>query len=818
MRSAVLWGAVLGITITTSGLAQVQKHQGGSAPVGGRTLVAMNFAGTQVGDFPNGIEPNTGNLEVVDKNGQRMLRATSESSFLVTLPELMPQDFLLEFELVPKSGHGGYDFSIEGTKDIDQGSQSIHLLWHSTNVRGVGGGGTNGFDAPMPEAVRAGLAGAPTTVVVSVTNQRIQFFANGTLTHTLPNRRFARSRILRIALGGENEDDGAVYLSSFRVAAIGAGTNFASNQNALTNGVSSNPTTTTGRAAPGSTGAVGGSTSSAVTTTSVGSRVPATSTSGTTGTTFTPPTGAARNGTTPTTIPGPATLTTKFLMDDYSGWGTLLTFTPVANATGYRVTRVQNQLNVMTGAITAATRPAIVNVTDVTAYVGASGSVAMVDPYVIPNAFYTYSVEALFSGGTASLPTSSNTQIGNWRGDPTTLPNASPIQATESAPKTTVMPGVLGMNGPQQGSDVTWTWNVPGLVLLYETSYEIVSGTASTGPIRFTVPTGIPPKQPSITLGVPAGATVKFCVALYANLNNTVPVEAACHTTTVAAAPPVHNAGPPSPASGGYRVTMTGVQVTKPTSDDLLDRDGKADEIYANAIVVRWDRQGRQSLGTSVVKSTDYGDIGTSNTWPSRIRAGTAQQTGGITSGNAVPWGFAPTAAPATPSADRFPIILWQGTLTDGGEAVVLFPSIWEMDLDPAPYLNYASNWIKNSAPVLTSQLLLNQYASTSLMMVTGPSDPGTIGQAGAGPTFTGPNYGVHVIPGLSLMTPSDRLIGMATISGTLAYPERIVVVTREKLATLQVGQYTDIPIPLVESGLGTDGIYIMYLRVERLF
>ena len=66
-------------------------------------------------------------------------------------------------------------------------------------------------------------------------------------------------------------------------------------------------------------------------------------------------------------------------------------------------------------------------------------------------------------------------------------------------------------------------------------------------------------------------------------------------------------------------------------------------------------------------------------------------------------------------------------------------------------------------------------------------------------------------------MTPSDRLIGMTTISGTLAYPERIVVITHEKLANLQPGQYTDIPIPLVESAFGTDGIYTMYLRVERI-
>jgi hypothetical protein len=32
------------------------------------------------------------------------------------------------------------------------------------------------------------------------------------------------------------------------------------------------------------------------------------------------------------------------------------------------------------------------------------------------------------------------------------------------------------------------------------------------------------------------------------------------------------------------------------------------------------------------------------------------------------------------------------------------------------------------------------------------------------------------------------------------------------------VGGHTDLQIPLIENALGTDGIYTMYLRIERLF
>src|SRR5688500_17304778 len=124
---------------------------------------------------------------------------------------------------------------------------------------------------------------------------------------------------------------------------------------------------------------------------------------------------------------------------------------------------------------------------------------------------------------------------------------------------------------------------------------------------------------------------------------------------------------------------------------------------------------------------------------------------------------------------------------------------------------------MNNTAPVLQSPLLLTQYGSSALMWTMGPTDIPTFARAAAGTTFTLPNYGVYAIPAMSLMAPVDRLIGMLTVGGALAYPERILVITREKLATLAVGGYADLQIPLIESALGTDGVYTMYLRVERL-
>jgi len=269
--------------------------------------------------------------------------------------------------------------------------------------------------------------------------------------------------------------------------------------------------------------------------------------------------------------------------------------------------------------------------------------------------------------------------------------------------------------------------------------------------------------------------------------------------------------------TGRYRVTVTGVQVGRQTVDDPIDRDGKADEIYAANVIIRVNRTtGSRNAAPIFVKSREYGDIGTGQ-WPLRIRAGTALPSGGIIGGNAVPIGFIPSSPAGAPSGETFPFTLWEGSLTDQGEAVVLIPSLWERDIDDVAFKNYTGNWLSNRTPFLESDYMKNQYSSTALMATVGPADAGTFALAAAGTTFTQPIYGVYAWPALSLTSPVDRPIGLGTIYGALGYQERVIVLTREKLASLAVGASTDLQIPLIEAGLGTDGIYTVFVRIERI-
>ena len=255
--------------------------------------------------------------------------------------------------------------------------------------------------------------------------------------------------------------------------------------------------------------------------------------------------------------------------------------------------------------------------------------------------------------------------------------------------------------------------------------------------------------------------------------------------------------------SGRYRVTIRAIQVDRPTIDDASGADGVGDEIYAAAVVVRADRSGTK-IGATVVKSKEYGDIGNGSTWPNRVRAGTASPSGGLAAGNRL-------GDSGTPGAETFPIAVWEGQLADGGEAVVIFPSIWERDTDDARWQSYSANWVSNSAPILNSPLLLNQYSSTVLTPVVATIETGAVGD------ITAPIYGAFNTPFADwLGSPVDRMIGIMPANGTFAYPEHIVVVTREKLAGLAVGGTADLQIPLSEI-IPPGGSYTMILRVERI-
>ncbi|HEX7061066.1 MAG TPA: hypothetical protein VF200_03800 [Woeseiaceae bacterium] len=134
--------------------------------------------------------------------------------------------------------------------------------------------------------------------------------------------------------------------------------------------------------------------------------------------------------------------------------------------------------------------------------------------------------------------------------------------------------------------------------------------------------------------------------------------------------PPAPPAGAAAgPKSGSYRVTLNGFKVVRESWDSVID--GKpGDEIRVLA-AVHEVQQPKQSAG-SVVTTT------TSNRF--------TQEYQGAKTGTAMAGGCQRSGAP---SGTGLPVDLWQGQLVEKKTAVVVVPTLWEIDGDSL----YRTRW-----------------------------------------------------------------------------------------------------------------------------
>lgn len=133
------------------------------------------------------------------------------------------------------------------------------------------------------------------------------------------------------------------------------------------------------------------------------------------------------------------------------------------------------------------------------------------------------------------------------------------------------------------------------------------------------------------------------------------------------------------PASARYRVTLTGFRVNRESWDTFLETDGKGDEIAISAEVLTVGADGKPIGDPRWLKSVVYGDR---NNFPAREQAGSRSTLGGLKTGDNVPALPDPWSRRGDPSATRLPLLLWEGELRLNENAVVVAPTVWELDSD----------------------------------------------------------------------------------------------------------------------------------------
>jgi hypothetical protein len=288
--------------------------------------------------------------------------------------------------------------------------------------------------------------------------------------------------------------------------------------------------------------------------------------------------------------------------------------------------------------------------------------------------------------------------------------------------------------------------------------------------------------------GVSPGAHTWTVATMYPNGILTTPDKWSKATTVVKA------------VTARYRIVLNGFRVYQESYDDQLNMDGQHDEVYAAAAVAVFERYPQKVVQpTQIVRSALHGDASRGQV---QVRAGSVMPSGGIANGDTVP-NLTPAAPGGTPSMHTFPLLLWEGTLTDDKEVVSIRPVLWEWDGGTALYDEWA-----RTVPS-------RQAGDASIPALGKWVDGNTANLVCSGGTLN-PNTCRHGV---------DRPIGLGNCYSFAldSWCDHVVVFTRKAIeAALSLPQAGGIPpggyaIRLTETKWDTRADYEMYLRFERI-
>ena len=187
---------------------------------GNKVLFYTDFSEDRVGNFARGMKYLSGPVEVVERDGIKVLRATGTVQFLVPVGKMLPQRFTLEIDAIaPSAGALTRAVSFEGGAKWLANAQSATVSWNPRAGFYEGSGkDISSSTSEIPEAMRAQMTGNVVHLRVLMDSGYFKMYANERRLYNIPEFAFKRDSVIRIAMEGSEADGMAVYLTSIRVA------------------------------------------------------------------------------------------------------------------------------------------------------------------------------------------------------------------------------------------------------------------------------------------------------------------------------------------------------------------------------------------------------------------------------------------------------------------------------------------------------------------------------------------------------------------------------------------------------------------------
>lgn len=183
---------------------------------GDRILFAEDFSDDRVGRFPARLEFRGGMMEVVEWEGQQLLRSTDSSSyFLIPLEEALPERFTLEFKAYIEGGTSRARIAVLTTEH-----DNPTRLGRYDNSHFYVGRRESGVRGPMESTRnRTDYREELTPIRIAVDGNYGTMYVNEERVANIPNLQIERNDYLQVVLGGRSGQP--TYIGDIRVAAGG---------------------------------------------------------------------------------------------------------------------------------------------------------------------------------------------------------------------------------------------------------------------------------------------------------------------------------------------------------------------------------------------------------------------------------------------------------------------------------------------------------------------------------------------------------------------------------------------------------------------
>jgi OmpA-OmpF porin, OOP family len=169
---------------------------------GARVIFTEDFTRDRVGNFPRRLEFHDGNLEVVDWNGRRWLRANPGGTFSIPLPEVLPEKFTLAFDVtIPWYGLLLWGTPVDESGEGPRSTASVEVNGQNVGLARGGGLGGSGMSPVtlipgLKDRYDGALLSDPVRIRVMGDGAYVKVYLDEHRVSNVPNADFARTTSL----------------------------------------------------------------------------------------------------------------------------------------------------------------------------------------------------------------------------------------------------------------------------------------------------------------------------------------------------------------------------------------------------------------------------------------------------------------------------------------------------------------------------------------------------------------------------------------------------------------------------------------------